>query len=257
MKRTILLFALILVYCLNADSQEKKRKRFYSSIETERTFMLNKWFDNATYNDPMQSLSSFGLYYRLDWRIHDNWGIFATFGPDFPDRIRAIPSDMNLFSEINMGNYYIKDVEKIDKDNDLDKSSPKGMLGAFYKREVDKWVFTPSLGIGFESIGAPRLSYTLKEKDTNEAYDIRYSWFGHRKGSRYNPLMFLSFRMKAERKIFRKLSLSLGVSYGQFLARPDFTAGMYDYYDQSLIKEIRQKGKFASTFGLSLGIGFW
>lgn len=257
MKRIGIIFVLIALYCLGIAAQEQKRKRFYSSVAVGKAFQINDWFDNNIYNDIFQNLNSFNISYRLDWRLRNNWGIWGKYEFDIPHGIKPIPSDFNLFSEVNINDYYMKDIKKMDDDNEIDGISIKAVIGGFYKQEGPKWIYTYSIGLGLQSIGAPRLSYTLKQKDSNTAYDIRYSWFGHRKGSPYNPLMFLYAEAKVDRKISRKISLALGASYSYFLARPEFTGGIYDYYDQTLIREICQKGNYGHSIGISVGIGFW
>lgn len=216
--------------------------------------MLNKPFDNEL-NDVLNS-SILDLSYRLDWRVYKNWGIWSSYGINFLGNTKeGISLDYNIFSDIDLQDYYIKDIQKNDNTKSIQKIGFKGMIGLFYKQENEKWIITPYLGIGIESLGVPRLSYTLKKKDANAAYNVRYDWYNTR--DEFRPLGVLYAHIKTERKISRKISLSLGLSYSYYLAHPNFRAGVYDYYDQSVIKEIREDGKSVNSIGVTLGVGFW
>jgi len=257
MKKAFILFICISVFCLNLSSQDQERKRFYMSVTAENAFKLTNWFDDKIYNDHMYSPSTFALSFRLDWRIHGNWGAWASYGFSALGRMKGIPQDLNLFDNIDLDNFYTKDLDIVDKYSMDGGFGAKAMVGPFYKHEGKEWIFTGSMGLGIGNTGSPRMSYTLKEKDTNTAYDVKYNWFGQKKRGEYKVMGILYAEVKAERKISRKISLSLGVSYTQYLARPEFTAALYDHYDQSLIKGISQKGNYANALGIVVGVGFW
>ncbi len=74
MKKIFILLVLIPTFCLNINSQELNRKKFYMSAAVENTFKLNNWFNDEMYNDAMFSPSTLAFSFRLDWRIYDNWG---------------------------------------------------------------------------------------------------------------------------------------------------------------------------------------
>ncbi|MFV0417870.1 MAG: hypothetical protein ACK5KT_03925 [Dysgonomonas sp.] len=258
MKKSILFSTLILMCYINIYSQEMDKKQFYSSILLEKTFMLNDWFGNKSHHDVLESASIIDIAYRLDWRLYNGFGIWGSYGIGILGKAEAIPSDLNLFGEINLNDYYIKDLEKTDKSEGSKRISIRGMIGVFYKYKHDKWIVTPYLGMGFQALTSPELKYTLKGKGNNDSYDIRYRWFDrYNEEDKIKSLGFLYLQVKGERKISSKISLSLGVSYSQYLTRPNFTAAMVDHYDQSLIRNIREKGNFVNSLGVSLGVGFW
>lgn len=258
MKKSILFSVIILICCINVHSQEMKKKQFYSSILLEKTFMINDWFDNKSHNDALESISIIDIAYRLDWELYNDFGIWGSYGIGLLGKAEAIPSDLNLFDAINLNDYYIKDIEKTDKSDGSKRVSIRGMIGVFYKYKHDKWIVTPYLGMGFQALTSPELKYTLKGKDNNEAYDVKYRWFDrYNEEEKIKTLSFLYLQVKGERKISSKISLSLGVSYSQYLTRPSFTATMFDHYDQSLIGDAREKGNFVNSVGVSLGVGFW
>ncbi len=181
----------------------------------------------------------------------------ASYGFANLRKAKAIPPDMNLFDNIDLNDFYMKDRTIVDRKNDMYGFGAKAMIGPFYKHESNRWIFTGSMGFGMGNTGSPRMSYTLKKIDSNLAYDVKYNWFGNKRKDEYKVMGILYAEVKAERKISQKISLSLGMTYTQHFARPEFTARIYDHYDQSLIHEISQKGNYAKALGIVLGVGFW
>lgn len=258
MKKALIFSALILLCTISLHSQEAKKKRFYSNIFMEKTFMLNKWFDDKTQDGLLESISTIDLSYRLDWELYKDFGIWASYGIGLLGKANTMPSDMNFFDEINLNDYYIKDLEKTEKSDGSKRVSIKGMVGVFYKYKNDKWILTPYIGMGFQPLTSPELKYTLKEKESNTSYDIRYRWFNrYDEDENVKTLSFLYLHVKGERKISSKISLSLGVSYSQYFTRPSFTATITDHYDGSLVRDIHEKGNYVSSLGVTLGVGFW
>lgn len=222
--------------------------------------MLNKWYDDETYDKYLPDMNSTDFYFRVDRLLHKSFGIWAQYGGGFRKRGERIPFELNLFEDLDMNNFYILNPYKIDAhDDDIkynsDTSNPGLSFGFMYRHESRKWSFMPYVGLGVNRVNSYQLKYNLKEKESNVFYNIEYKWFkDHDK--KIKSMNFLYFHFKTERKISRKLGMSLGLAYKYYLTRSVFTASVYDHYDNTLIRTYSVNGNRISNLDINMSLSF-
>lgn len=248
MKKISLLFFAFFLYT-TSHAQDKK---MWLDLEIEQNLGLNNWFNNDNISKPIRKNSSTDIKTRLNLLLNNKIGLYADLALSFY-RYNNNYQEQNILNEYNLNNYYLRN-----HFFESNHNSPGGRLtfGLFYKFRFDKFSLTPYLGYGFEQFDMPSASYTSKEKDTNNLYDVNYFWLP----DEYNFLSIknsiLSVQLLSSYRISKQLGLLFGISYRYRLNKMRFRTEIRDYYDDRLIDEINVSGNNVQTIGISVGTSF-
>lgn len=254
MKKAILILGVLLL-CLLARSQERK---FWFDVQMVKHIGLNKWNGNSGVNNELYRPSTGYLRGSMHKIIYKNWGLFfdTYIGYFSYPESRYVMEDYLM---LDMNRYYLKD-------SDESHSSKKAVglgatVGGFFRIKVGdngKWGILPYLGIGVIddiSNNTPYKRYAFKERDTNNMYDVFYSWIGE---GRYSSrtLGYLTSRINFTYKIARHTNIAFGIEYEFYLDRADFTAELYDFYRDETVSKHTIKGNYLNKLGFSIGLSF-
>ncbi len=81
----------------------------------------------------------------------------------------------------------------------------------------NKWTLKPNIGIGFEMMRLPELSYNLKEEGTNKAYHVDYKWNTNTK--EFMHLGFLNTEIALSRSLSKGIDLRFAANYRFYFTR--------------------------------------
>lgn len=228
-----------------------EKNKIEGSIGVEYNFMLAPWQKSAALNKYMADLGSVDLSAQIDWSLYKSFGIYFGAATGGRGGGAGIPDNFNFWEQIDLNNFYQKDIEKVEKS----RLSLKIQMGLFNKWNFGKWSITPYVGIGADYTPMCWLRYGLKEKGTNTAYNISYNWFGKKAGE-CRMLEYCHLQFKADWNFTEQLALFIGINIRQYWRRQNFTALITDYYDQHLIREVTVLGSRGTTMGIRLGLSF-
>lgn len=243
------------MFCvLTASSQTSNVTKFSVNGSIEQQFMLNNWHNDSKYDDGLGDLGGTEINMRLNWYVQNNWGLWLQYGLVFRKKGKGFPAYLNLFNEINLNDYYVDDESMLNNNGYNGNIGLNAFLGVFYTKSIKKWNIMPHFGIGVDGVYIDRLDYSIKRKETNEAYNISYSLF---EDDSYDKILAnMYFQIKASTKLWKTTNLELGINYRQFLERSNITGTMMNFYDGSFVKQVNQKGNLVNTLGVSVGVSF-
>lgn len=255
MKRIV--FTIVALCCLSAAyAQEEKKTRVSADVFVEQSMMLNDWFGDSKLNDGMMSKSIFEIGARLNIFFKSDWGIWGEAALGWAWDKSNSKACMNVFNEFDLDNHYYYDGWGSQPENF------SGSMSLGISRRINlnsKWNIVPSLGVGMWFFEAPRVNYTLKEKDSNNVYDVDYQWATEVSDNRYTNdaiLCFLSAAVRAETRLSDRCGIFLSLKYKPYLTRMKFNAKATDAYDHSIVYDKTVKGNFMSSLGIAMGVSF-
>lgn len=234
--------------CLQMNAQDRM---VWIDLGIQQNIGINNRFENKDLYKPFQKNNTTDLKIRASWGFREKWGIFGDLSLGLVSHNKGYEK-INIFNEFDPDNYYISNSWYRDN-SDYDVTG-RLTFGLFYKFTSNKWGFIPYLGIGLDEAAIPSASYTIKEKDTNNMYNVEYIWI--KKNAMHRMSGCLSLEFVSSYRLAHHTHLTLGVNYRYALSKPKFSAVVSDYYDDSIIDEINIKGKHFQTLGISLGVSF-
>ena len=249
MKKIILLI-LVLLASQNTYSQDR---RIWLDIQFIQNIRLNKWQNNDL-NSLLSKPSSSEFRANFNWQFWDNFGHFLDSSVGILSYSENNEFDVRTFPVINFDNYYLDDV--IAKNENPYHIRLTLTYGFFYKIKRNKWNILPYIGIGTQMVDAPSYFREIKEKNTNNIYNISYLWFDKKDTESEHVPIGLTARLNFTYKISTHTNLMFGVEYARYLSRANFTIRVEDYYRGTIVNNYVSKGKHMNTLGLSVGVSF-
>ena len=252
---------LILSILLSAGSAFAQRHHIFTfDVMAEQNIGLNKWYGNSSahrslHNGVLETLNSTDIVGRVDARLYKNSGLWLALGVGLRGSAKSIPTDLNLFGDLNLNDYTVSDIDRRHKGNATDGVGLRILLGFFTKFYFDKLTLTPSFALGSDAVTSPYLNYHLQSKADNTAYDVSYRWFVS-ENSGYKPMAHLYLQLKSEYQINPKWGLEFGISYRYFTTRSNFAATVTDAQSGEVVYQLAERGNHRQTIGISAGVSF-
>lgn len=249
MKKLIFL-TLLISFVIGANAQDRS---LWFDFEVGQSLGLNKWHNDPRINDAIRKPATTDFRVRMSWYFYEQWGGFIDAALSRWSFNSGNEGKLNFFDEIDLENYYIKDYWS--RDNKSSKLGGNFTIGGFYKFDINKkWSLMPHLGIGFDQVNVPSLTYDLKEKGSNNMYTVNTTWFDNQDTSK--PMSVLSLQVLSTYRLARHSHIVFGINYRRYLSRIKFSAEMADYYTGRVVNQINSSGNYMNTIGITIGVSF-
>ncbi len=240
---------------MSAFSQQKysndKRKWGSIGLSVNKLFMFNDWFDNPEMRDYVGTYPYPHVQANLNVRVFKEFGAFFNIGLGSNKR-KGVADNYNAYSSINLNDYY-QEVLFHKSDRGL---IIHGDIGFYHKFFYKKWVFIPYIGMKMMDFNPSMLSYTLKEKGSNDKLVMDYGW-GSDKGFREDKgSSSLSFKFKTERKLSKHFNLDFGIELNVLMNNVYYREKVSNYYTKEVLHYKEIKANRLSSIGLILGVNF-
>ena len=211
---------------------------------TLRDLNQNKYAGKFMYTNASNLSSSVHVKLKSQWGI---WGRYAfdIHNDSKNNKIQNASKIMNLDTD----KYYLRSISGYNATAILTYEFGTGI---FYSLNYNKLAFMPFIGIGISNTYVGDLSYTIKEKDTNNAYNIHYNYD-------WNDDEYTSG--------FAELGLNVNYNIGHFYIGAGFRLQQYfkgsdfhivkkDHYDYTVLEENKYKAQAPIFFQTDFRIGF-
>lgn len=243
---------LTLLVCLISFAGKSQSRKFWVDVQFIQNIGLNDWYDDKELNDRLSKPSTSDIRGSINWNFYKGLGLFF----DMSLVINSYPDDNDFTIEdypiINTDNFYLK---KAWLRNERYNPGIKFSIGAFYKIERNRWSFIPYVGVGVQDADSPLYTAEIKEKNSNNLYELEYEWFRNNDNVT-TSLGFLNTRLNFAYKLGKHSNLLFGIEYNRYLSRSEFSAKAVDHYTKAIINETETNGKYMNTLGISIGFSF-
>lgn len=251
----------MLLFCLPLSGQQNKEykdRRVSFSLRFEQNFYLNDWFDYPY--DCGNTPGTYGLdiLFQMNIDFSSNYGAWINVGPCAFGGGKDFSMDYDPFAGDGSEYYIPSDKSDIHK---YSYSAARLEVGAYRTLTFGKWRLRPSLGVGMLVVPSADIKYELKEKNSNNHYDVEHIWFGN---SGSQNIGYILLGCEVNRRLSPKISLAMGVNYRTTFNRPSFRVKVYDHYGYSWpnsyspspISEIKHKGNIMNIISINATFSF-
>lgn len=212
-------------------------------------------------SDPLFSLLDIrqghrlGAHLKADIYINRNWGTYikgqTTFGINSYSKTKLNSRLESFYGD----DYYVKNIKSVSSSQDDSPASAFVSVGGTYRLIQNKWNFQFGIGLGAAVFNSPEYSYYIKEKGSNEYYEIAL-----KSEMEYELNFFLEPSIKVSYALNNRLRIFLS---GLYTALPASRIGLYNnetnLYTENTIQTKLSSSKWYQLAQLNLGItiGIW
>lgn len=244
MKRKILCLLFMLTNLLLSNAQQKKDWGEINFAFGNRVIFLSSDLQTQnTINYIPQIITG------AEVRIYNEIVVFGELQIDLKKGY-GLKQNINMFGELDTHNKY-QALSQYKSNGWHDVIEVRNVVGAGYRTYVKGWRFTPMLGIGLtfgEDDTADHYTF-FKQIGTNNIYGVDYTLTDD------EVPYFLQFKLKASKKINRRLSLNFAFEYDLYLTKIRLDGRFYDAYSPQTMSEI-SIARRPHALNLSVGLGF-